>query len=453
MDHQLKRSLKVRDLVLFGLAFMSPVAAMTIFGIVTLVAEGHSVLAYVIGFIAMLFTAISFGKMVEVYPSSGSTYTYVKNTFHEKLGFMAGWGMLLDYILLPVLMFSLSATYTHALIPNIPIWAWVLIYAIPITTINVLGIDMAAKLNMVLVVVMLSAVILFIVVAVNYLMTGGFTIIDFKAIYNPDTFKFNAIIGGAAISTLAYLGFDAITTLTEETNENVTSKKISFAIIIALAIQTLLFISVTYFAMVILKDYTLIGNPDTAFIEVLQIISGPAVQIFITLTLIISGVAAGLASQSVASRLLFNIGRDNGLPKAFFAYLHPKYKTPAKNVVLVGVIAIAGAVMFSMTYIADFVAFGGLLGFMFVNLAVIYHYFIKTKQRNIIANLLLPLIGFSVCLYLILGLSIRSQIFGLCWLLVGGTVMILTSAVKNNTLLIEETSDELHVHTAKQTLH
>ncbi|MGE8035250.1 APC family permease [Lysinibacillus sp. NPDC093692] len=147
----LKRSLKMRDLVIFGLGFMAPVAAMSMFGIITLVSQGHSVLSYVLGFVAMLFTAYSFGKMVEAYPVAGSTYTYAHQALHPKIGFIAGWGMLLDYLLIPMLTFLISASFANALVPSIPVWGWVLIFAIPITIVNIIGIDIATKLNSVLV--------------------------------------------------------------------------------------------------------------------------------------------------------------------------------------------------------------------------------------------------------------------------------------------------------------
>ncbi|WP_251455619.1 APC family permease [Priestia endophytica] len=265
---ELNRTLKLRDLVIFGLGFMAPVAAMSLFGIITAVSEGHSVLSYIIGFVAMLFTAYSFGKMVEAYPVAGSTYTYAQHALHSKIGFIAGWGMLLDYLLIPMLTFLISSNFAHALVPSIPIWAWVLIFAVPITVVNIMGVEVAAKVNTVLVLLMILAVLVFLISAGHYIVTGNLSLIQFEAIYDPSHFSIGAIISGSAIVIVAYLGFDAITTLAEETS--VGGNKIGLAIVFTCVIQTIFYVSVTYLAVIIVGHYTVIKNPDTAFFNILD---------------------------------------------------------------------------------------------------------------------------------------------------------------------------------------
>ncbi|MFJ3386608.1 APC family permease [Lysinibacillus sp. NPDC086135] len=413
----LKRSLKMRDLVIFGLGFMAPVAAMSMFGIITLVSQGHSVLSYVLGFVAMLFTAYSFGKMVEAYPVAGSTYTYAHQALHPKIGFIAGWGMLLDYLLIPMLTFLISASFANALVPSIPVWGWVLIFAIPITIVNIIGIDIATKLNSVLVLFMIIAVIAFVFSASHFIITGDLSFINYKAIYDGDTFSIGAVIGGAAIVIVAYLGFDAITTLAEETN--VEGNKIGLAIMFTCVIQTVFYVSVTYLAVILVGNYLAIDNPDTAFFNVLETIGGGFLQTYITLTIIASGIASALASQSASSRLLLGMGRDNVIPQKFFSFIHPKYKTPINNILLMSIIGIIGAVSLNLQIVSDLVAFGGLLGFAFVNICVINHYYLKNKQKNIVKYLIIPLIGMSVCLYILWGLSTAGKMVGFIWMGIG----------------------------------
>jgi putrescine importer len=423
---ELNRTLKLRDLVIFGLGFMAPVAAMSLFGIITVVSEGHSVLSYIIGFVAMLFTAYSFGKMVEAYPVAGSTYTYAQHALHPKIGFIAGWGMLLDYLLIPMLTFLISSNFAHALVPSIAVWAWVLIFAVPITVVNIIGVEVAAKVNTVLVLLMILAVLVFLISAGHYIVTGNLSLIQFEAIYDPSHFSIGAIISGSAIVIVAYLGFDAITTLAEETS--VGGNKIGLAIMFTCVIQTIFYVSVTYLAVIIVGHYTVIKNPDTAFFNILDTIGSLFLQTFITVMIIASGVASALASQSASSRLLLGMGRDNVMPKKFFGYIHPKYKTPVNNILLMSIAGIIGALSLNMQLVSDLVAFGGLLGFAFVNICVINHYYIKNKQRNVLKYLIIPSLGTIVCLYILWGLSTAGKTVGLLWLGLGFIYLIVRSS-------------------------
>ncbi|QGQ44801.1 APC family permease [Metabacillus sediminilitoris] len=424
-EPELKRTLKFRDLVIFGLGFMAPVAAMSLFGIITLVSQGHSVLSYIIGFVAMLFTAYSFGKMVEAYPVAGSTYTYAQRALHPRIGFIAGWGMLLDYLLIPMLTFLISANFANALVPSIPIWIWVLIFALPITIVNIIGIEVAAKVNTILVLLMVMAVVAFVISAGHYIVTGDLSLIDFSAIYSQDSFSIGAIISGAAIVIVAYLGFDAITTLAEETD--IGGNKIGWGIIFTCVIQTVFFVSVTYLAVILQGSYTSIENPDTAFFDVLNIIGGVILQTFVTSTIIASGVASAMASQSASSRLLLGMGRDGVIPKKFFGYIHPTFKTPVNNILLMSILGIIGAILMNMQLVSDLVAFGGLLGFSFVNVCVINHYYIKNKQRNFFKFLFVPLMGMAVCLYILWGLSTAGKIVGFTWMGIGLIYLLIRS--------------------------
>ncbi|WHY79400.1 APC family permease [Neobacillus sp. WH10] len=437
---ELNRSLKMLDLVIFGLVFMAPVAAMSLFGIITLVSKGNSVLSYVIGFVAMLFTAYSFGQMVKAFPVAGSTYSYAQRSLHPKLGFIAGWGMLLDYLFIPILTFLISASFANALVPSIPIWAWILIFSIPVTIINLIGIELAAKVNFVLAFLMIMAVLIFVGSTTHYLVTGNLGLFHLGAVYNPNSFSIGAIVGGAAIVTVAYLGFDAITTLAEEAK--VDGKKIGLAIILACVIQTSFYVAVTYLGMVLMKDYTKIDNPDTAFFNLLPLVAGGLIQTFITLMIIASGVASALASQSASSRLLYGMGRDNVIPNKFFGYIHPKYKTPVYNILLMSVLGTVGAMAASLQVISDLVAFGALLGFACVNLSVINHYYIRNKQRNIIKYLVVPLIGVAVCIYILIGLSTIAKIFGLAWMTIGILYLIVISFQSKSVNILPTGTDK-----------
>lgn len=425
-QQELKRVLKFRDLVIYGMVFMSPVSAMTLFGIMFGLSNGHVVLSFLTAFVAMLFTAYSYGRMVQAFPIAGSTYSYTQRGIHPNLGFLSGWVMMLDYALIPMLLYLISASFANAFIPAVPIWVWVIFYALLVTAINLLGIETAAKANLVMTLFMLLAVIGFGISGVYYLVSGhSLSLINPNAIYHAGSFSSEALIRGAAIATVSFLGFDAITTLSEETD--IKGNKIALAIIVATSLQTIIYLTVAYLGSAVAMELPAFDNPDTAFFIIAKEVGGNFLQVFITLVIVVSGVATALAGQSAASRLLYGMGRDRVIPRKFFAYLHPKHKTPWANIILMAVIGSIGAITLSLNTISDLVAFGALFGFTGVNLAVISYYFIKNKQRNVLKFLLLPLIGVLVSLYILFGLSTLAKIVGFTWLGLGLIYLVVRS--------------------------
>jgi len=422
---ELKRSLSLRDLVIFGIVFMSPLSSMILFGIMSTNSHGHNFLSYLVGFTAMLFTAYSYGKMVEAFPIAGSTYSYTQRSIDPKLGFLAGWVILLDYFLIPTLLYVISANFANALVPQVPFWVWVLIYVIPVTFINIRGVEVAAKFNFVITALMMLAVVAFVLAAAKYAYgTEGYSILSLSAIYNPKTFEWNAVVSGSAMAVLCYLGFDAITTLSEEAHE--TSHKMGIAIILACLIQTAIYLSIAYFGTIVTPEFKF-ENVDTAFFDIAFKVGGSALQIFITIIIIISGASTALAGQSSASRVLYGMGRDKMIPAAFFAYLHPKYKTPTYSILAMGVVGLIGSLTISMTRLGEMVTFGGLFGFICVNLSVISHCYIKAKGRRSLIHLVCPLIGMCVCAYILIELSPLAKTIGFLWMGSGILYLIIRS--------------------------
>lgn len=415
---EFKRTLSMRDLVIFGMIFMSPMSAMTLFGIMNVTSNGHSVLAFLFGFVAMLFTALSYGEMVKAFPIAGSTYSYTQRGINPKMGFIAGWGMLLDYFLIPMFLYVLSASYAHAFLPQIPYWVLILAYVIPVTFINIIGVEVAAKANTIMTVIMLFAVGAFIFSAIHYVLVGhGLSLFSAKAIYNPATFNFHSMVAGSAMAVLSYLGFDAITTLSEEVNES--GKMIGKAIIIACLLQTVIYLAISYFGNLVFTDYSIIKNPDTVLYDIAFQIGGSSLQIFLTLVIIVSGASTALAGQSAASRLLYGMGRDRLIPSKLFSYLHPKYNTPTFSILFMGIIGIIGALTISMITLSEMVTFGGLFGFICVNLSVINHYFIKGNSKRVFLHIIMPILGIIVCTYILFSLSTVAKIVGFSWMFIG----------------------------------
>ncbi|QAT43375.1 APC family permease [Aminipila luticellarii] len=415
----LKRVLKLKDLAIYGIAFMTPIAPAYIYGSASATTGGTLAMSYLIAMVAMLFTAASYGRMAGAFPVAGSTYSYTQKGINHHLGFFAGWAIYLDYVLVPLIVFITGALYANAAVPEVPYFVWVLIIAGVVTVVNCVGVQMAAKTNLVLVAVMGAIVMMFIVVCAKAVLGGAGegTLISSRPFFNPGVTNVNVLVAGSALACFSFLGFDSITTMAEEAVHP--KKDIGRAAIIACVAGGLIFVVQAYVAQLVWPDYTTFGSADTALFEVAQLAGGTVMSGLYTFAVILSTFTAGIAGQSSAARLMYGMGRDEVLPKKFFTYLHPKFQTPVLNILIMCVIGIAGSLLLNLTLVCELMNFGGLFGFMCVNLSVIVYFFFRQKERNVVKYLILPALGFIICFYLWLHLSKLSFIVGFSWLLIG----------------------------------
>ena len=418
-EQQLKRVLTLKDLVIYGIAFMTPIAPAYIYGSASDITGGTLALAYIVAMVAMLFTAYSYGHMAAAFPIAGSTYSYTQRAINHNLGFFAGWAMFLDYVLVPLIVFMVGASYANAAVPAVPYVAWVFLIAVVVTVVNYFGVQIAARTNLVLVGIMGAIVVVFIIVCA-YALTQGIgegTLISSRPFINPEGLSSSMLIAGGAIACFSFLGFDSITTMAEEAVNP--KKDIGRAAIFACLIGGGIFILQAYVAQLVWPDYTTFASADTALFEVAQLAGGALLAGLYTFAVILSTLTAGLTGQSSAARLLFGMGRDEVLPKKFFTFLHPKYKTPSYNILIMCIIGVIGALTMNIALVTELLNFGGLFGFMCVNLSVIVYYFIKQKKHNVLAYLILPALGFLICFYLWIHLSTTALKVGGSWLLIG----------------------------------
>lgn len=427
VEPQFKRVLTLKDLTIYGIAFMTPIAPAYIYGFASESTGGMLPLAYLIAMVAMIFSAYSYGRMAAVFPSGGSTYTYTQRAINPHLGFFAGWAMFMDYVLVPLIVFMIGASYANALIPAVPYWAWVLLIAGIITVVNILGIGIAAKTNQVLVIFMGIVVVIFVIFCINAIVGegGGTSLVSITPFFNSETFAMTAIISGAAMACFSFLGFDSITTLSEEAVNP--KDDIWKAAILACLIGGVIFIVQAYVAQLVWPDVTSFSSPDTALFDVAEAAGGVILATLYTVGIIVSTVTAGLTGQASASRLMFSMGRDEVLSKKFFTKLHPKYNTPVYNILLMCVISILGALFLSANFVAELMNFGGLAGFMFVNLSVIVYYYFRKKEKKFIRYFLIPGLGFLICFYLFINLSPMTLKVGFIWLGIGLIYALITT--------------------------
>jgi putrescine importer len=412
MPNQLSRSLKLRDLVIMGIILVQPTAPMPLFGVVQTEAKGHVVTAVLIAMVAMLFTAMSYGRMARAYPSAGSAYTYVGNEMHPGLGFLTGWSMLLDYVINPVICTIWCAKAAGNIAPSIPYPAWALFFALLFTFLNLRRIQTTARTNTILAAVMMLVVAAVFVAVARYLSPG----VDYaKPFYDPQTFAWNHLGAGTALAVLTYIGFDGVSTLAEEVEDP--RRNIGIAmVLICLVIGILSALQVYAGQLAWPFGSEAFPDIDTAYVYVAGRVGGPVLFQIVNLTLLIATVGSGAGGQLAGARLLYGMGRDEALPKAFFGKLDAKTSIPANNVLLIGVLCVAGAFSISYQLGAELLNFGAFIGFMGVNLSAVLN---GHRAGSGFSKAILPTLGFLICLLIWLNLSALAKTAGFAWLIAG----------------------------------
>ena len=421
---QLKRALSLWDLVFYGIILIQPTAPMPLFGVVSQEARGHVVTTVLIAMCAMLFTAISYGRMARAYPSAGSAYTYVGKEIHSGLGFVTGWSMAMDYMLNPIICTIWCSKAAMNLVPEIPYPFWAVFFALLFTALNLRGIRATARTNEVLVMAMSVVIIYFFIAAVRYvfhLPAVSFT----RPFYDPATFSWGAISTGTSIAVLTYIGFDGISTLSEEVHNP--RRNILLATVLTCLITGVLATLEVYAGQLVWPDYKTYPDVDTAFVYVAGRAGGAVLFQVVNMTLLVATIGSGMGSQLGAARLLFGMGRDNTIPRRFFGVIDAKRGIPRNNVLFTGALALAGAFALSYQLGAELLNFGAFIAFMGVNAAAFTHYFLRGERKSWSA-FLPPVLGFVICLYIWLSLRTPAKIAGSIWLVIG----IIYAAVKTN---------------------
>ncbi|MFE0505704.1 APC family permease [Peribacillus butanolivorans] len=417
---QLKRSLNLWHIVLLGVGYMTPMVVFDTFGIVSEKTGGHVPTAYVIALIAMLFTAASYGKMVKVYPQAGSAYTYTQKTINPHLGFLVGWSSMLDYLFLPMVNAVLTKIYLTALFPEVSPWIWVVAFVILMTVINLFNVNFAANFNSFLVFFQMLVIIIFVVLVVKGVMGGEGT----GEVFSIQPFigshmEMSTLITGATILCFSFLGFDAVTTLSEETPNP--TKTIPRAIFLTAFIGGVLFVTAAFFTQLFFPDVSRFVDPEAASPEIALYVGGKLFQAFFLAGTLSGTLASGLASHASVSRLLYVMGRDQMIPKKLFGFIHPTYKTPFYNVIFVGAISLV-ALFLDLVTAASLINFGALIAFTFVNICVIIHAIRNKSFRSVkgfLSNILSPVIGAASVFILWLNLEMSSLILGVIWAVIG----------------------------------
>ena len=399
---ELRRGMGLWDVVLYGVLFMVVIAPQSIFGGIQLNSHGMTPLVYIIGFVAILFTAMSYMRMSKRFPIAGSVYSYVQRGINPHVGFIAGWLILLDYILVPGLLIVMVMNWGTALIPNSPAWLWGIVFIAFNTFVNIRGIHLNRGMDWIIFIIEVVALIAFIALGCNFLANGGADGFTIAPLYQEGEVTPQFIASGISLAALSFLGFDGMSTLAEETREP--EKNIGKGIIIALCFIIVVFVAQTYIAAAVQPDWAN-TDPDMGFFDSVMIVGGQGLYIFMLVVNIIAiGIANIMNAQLASSRLLYSMGRDGVIPRVF-GKVHPKYQTPWFASVFLGVVTLCLALplMDRMNDLAEFVNFGALSSFVMLNFATFLFFFVREGKRKTFGDWVKYIVG--VC-WLVVGLII-----------------------------------------------
>lgn len=416
----LNKSLKLHQVVLMGLAWMTPMIFFTVYGVTYEAANGMMAAAYTIAFIAIFFTAYSYSCMVKTYPTSGSAYIYTKKAIHSRAGFLVGWALLMDYIFSPIIAVLTFGIFMNTEFPSIPTSFWIIAMILMLTAINIFGIKSVAHVSGMSVLLQIGFILLFCILITKDILTGGsetnslFSLTPFFS----NELQLSSVFSGAALICFCFLGFDAVTTMAEETID--AQKTISKAIFLIVLIAAAMYITISYLTQIAYPDFTF-TNPNNAAYSLVQLVGGNLLRSLFIIVLIIATFTQGVSSMTSVSRFLYALGRESILPNKFFTALHPKYKTPVANILFIALFSLL-AIFIPLDAAVMFVSFGALTAFTFVNLSVISHYYIKLKKRSFketFLYLIFPLVGASFIGWLLTLLDKHTLIIGVIWVVLG----------------------------------
>jgi putrescine importer len=442
----LRRTLTLTDLILYGIIVIQPVAPMSVFGVLSDRGRGHVVTAVLIAMVAMLFTGISYGRMARAYPSAGSAFTYVAQEVNPAVGYITGWSMVMDYMLNPLICTVWCAGQANQFAPGVPAWIWKIFFAVVFTLLNIRGIKTSARINTGMAIAMGAVVVAVFIAAARYIFGAApheaayYT----RPFYDPHTFSWGGLFGCTSIAVLTYIGFDGISTLSEEAENP--RRNILLATVLTCVVIGVLSAGEVYIAQLIWPASQPFPDINTAYSYVAGRSWAPLFKI-VGFTLLIANFGSGLGSQIGAARLLYGMGRSNALPKSFFGAVDEKHRIPRNNVFVVGAVALIGAFLLEIvagyrTYSlgsgglswetvknilnggeayglgAEMLNFGALIAFMGVNLAAFLRYYVRSNEKKL-GFLIPPILGFLICFGLWINLSKPAIIVGSVWMAAG----------------------------------
>lgn len=414
----LRRTLGFTDLLIYGIVLIQPTAPMPVFGVIYHEANGHVVTAILLAMVAMLLTSISYARMARIYPHGGSAFLYVGKELHPSLGYITGWCLVMDYVLNPLICTIWCSRAAMNFLPGVPYFVFAVSFAVLFTALNCRGVETSARINAGMAAILGVVIVLVFLAAARYILALGHPGPGFflQPFYDPSTFNSAGLLRGTSIAVLTYIGFDGISTLTDEAKDP--SRNVPRAIVLTCFITGVLASIEVYAAQLVWPKGLAFPDIDTAYVHVSGRMGGPILFLIVNSSLLLATVGSGLASQLGAARLLYAMGQDGALPRGFFGALHAKTRVPRNNVLLVGAISLIGALVFSYQLGTELLNYGALLAFMGVNLSSVVRGWRKGRFAEWLP-MLLSAGGMITCLLLWINLGSLARIAGTSWAAAG----------------------------------
>ena len=435
-EQELNRVLGLPAVCLFGFAYLAPCTIFSYFGLINGSTHGMMSFAYFIATVAMLFTALSYRQMVKAYPIAGSVYNYTSRSINPSVGFLSGWVILLDYILLPMINYIIAAGFIPLILPGIPVWLDMVILIVIVTVVNLVGVKVMSTFDNIFIVIQFAFVLTAIVFAVKVIGQHDYSILDINGFINISEWSnvgLNGVVSGAAVLCLCFLGFDSVTTLAEEAKDP--AKTVGRALLIITLCAGGLFVISTYLFQISWPEGWRELDPDNGSYQLIGYLAGEFMATLLCWIMIIACLASAISSQASCARILYSMGRDHQLPNKVFGHVSKKYKVPDYNIVFIGIVSLL-SIWISLDVGSTMINFGALLGFTMVNVSVFAHYWVREKNRGpaaVIKFIILPLCGICVCMYLWANLGFWALVIGFIWLAIGVVVLVINKK-KGNSL-------------------
>ncbi|MEV0124958.1 APC family permease [Streptomyces sp. NPDC050703] len=437
-DTRLRRSLGFRDLVVYGLLFIAPMAPVGVFGTLDAKSHGAVALVYLIATVAMAFTAFSYAQMVRIVPQAGSVFAYARAGLGKGFGFVAGWMAMLDYLLIPAVAYLFSGIAMNSLVPSVSRWVWTALAVLITTLLNLWGVRTAARVGFAVLAMEVVVLLVFVVAAV-VVIAGDGTQRDWLSPLTGDgsqgAFALSAVVGAVSIAVLSYLGFDAIASFAEEVTGG--SAKVARAVLFCLALAGVLFVAQTYLVALLepLSSARLAAEPvkqGTAFYDAVDSAAGSWLHDLVAVSKAIGAAFAALAGQAAAGRLLFAMARDRRLPKGL---ARTDSGTPRVALLCAAVVTLVAAVWAArrddgMDHLVSVVDIGALTAFLLLHASVVGWFVFRHRASGFSwwRHLLVPLLGAVITVAVIWEAAGSAQVVGAVWLAVGLAVLLVQRA-------------------------
>jgi amino acid transporter len=431
---ELRRTLGFRDLVVYGLLFIAPMAPVGVFGTLDAKSHGAVALVYLIATVAMAFTTFSYAQMVRVVPQAGSVFAYARAGLGKGAGFVAGWMAMLDYVLIPAVAYLFSGIAMNELVPGVSRWVWTALAVLVTTLLNLWGVRAAARVGFAVLALEIVVLLVFVVAAVVVLVRDGAErgwLSPLSGDGSQGAFALSAVVGAVSVAVLSYLGFDAIAAFAEEVTGG--SAKVARALLFCLALAGVLFVAQTYLAALLapMSSAELAAEPagqGSAFYDAVDTSLGTWLHDLVAVSKAIGAAFAALAGQAAAGRLLFAMARDRRLPKV----LSRTYAgVPRVALLVAAVITLVAAVWAArrddgMDHLVSVVDIGALTAFTLLHASVVGWFAVRRREGAVSwwRHLLVPAIGAAITVAVIVEASATAQVVGLVWLAVGLVVLV-----------------------------